>query len=264
MTASAPAIPSLDGYQLRLTVFEGPLDVLLRLIERDQLEINEVSLLSVFDQFVAYMRTLEAPPPTLIAEFIAVAGRLSVLKSRGLLPKPPRVLDDVDEPDLIRQLEEYRAVKAAAGLLAERQQAGIGVFSRLEVLVVQDSNPAPYKPQTPTELSKAMGRWLTRIQPRPMSISQAPIVSLPEMLSRIVDAINARRVVPFASILRGSTSRQDVAVAFLALLILVRKHALHASQKDPFGTIVMTAMSTADRSTKNSNGVSPRLADGSG
>src|ERR671921_2166189 len=108
---------TLDGYQLRLTSFEGPLDVLLRLIERDQLAISEISLLAVFDQFLAHLDTLEADAPDAIAEFVLVAGRLSVLKSRALLPRPAKPFEVFDEIDLVHQLEAYRAVKAAAELL---------------------------------------------------------------------------------------------------------------------------------------------------
>ena len=88
MTQSLGMTATLDAYQLRLPSFEGPLDVLLRLIERDQLAISEISLLAVFDQFMAHLDALEAAAPEAIAEFLMVAGRLSVLKSRALLPAP--------------------------------------------------------------------------------------------------------------------------------------------------------------------------------
>ena len=110
-------VATLDGYQFRLPSFEGPLDVLLRLIERDQLAISEVSLLAVFDQFLAHLDRLEAEAPDAIAEFVLVAGRLSVLKSRALLPRPAKPLEEPDEIDLVMQLEAYRAVKAAADVV---------------------------------------------------------------------------------------------------------------------------------------------------
>lgn len=115
---------SLDAYQLRLPVFEGPLDVLLRLIEREQLPISQVSLLAVLDQFLAFTRQIEAAHPEVVAEFAVVAGRLSLLKSRALLPRPVKAPDEADVPDLVRQLEEYRVLKSAATLLGERQQTG--------------------------------------------------------------------------------------------------------------------------------------------
>ena len=94
---------SLANYQLHLPSFEGPLDLLLRLIERSQLAIADVSLVAVTDQFlarVAEMRASGAVPDETIADFAAVGARLTVLKSRSLLPRPPRVDDELPENDL--------------------------------------------------------------------------------------------------------------------------------------------------------------------
>lgn len=238
LTASA-ANPTLDGYQLKLPMFEGPLDVLIRLIERDQLEISEISLLAVFDQFVSYMQHLDLLPPAVIAEFVAIAGRLSVLKSRALLPKPPRAIEDEDEPDLVRQLEEYRAVKAAAELLAERQRDGSGAFGRGDGVAWPEAAPAPFSPQPASALAKAVRRWLTRVPAKPVLLATQRMVSLREMIARISIALDTDRPVPFDTVRASCATRQDVAVAFLALLILLRRQTVRASQTDLFGSITM-------------------------
>src|SRR5918997_3093695 len=147
MAQSSTMVATLDGYQFRLPSFEGPLDVLLRLIERDQLAISEVSLLAVFDQFVAHLNTLEADAPDAIAEFVLVAGRLSVLKSRALLPRPAKPLEESEEIDLVHQLEAYRAVKAAAELLGVRQRNGSGAFGRGEAVAFPSAEPTRFAPQ---------------------------------------------------------------------------------------------------------------------
>src|SRR5215213_5360693 len=149
MTPSSTIIATLDGYQFRLPTFEGPLDVLLRLIERDQLAISEVSLIAVFDQFLAHLATLEADAPEAVAEFVLVAGRLSVLKSRALLPRPAKPLEEPDEIDLVTQLEAYRAVKAAAELLGARQRDGSGAFGRGEAITCPPAEPVRLAPQPP-------------------------------------------------------------------------------------------------------------------
>src|SRR5918997_6069321 len=118
MVTAAPTTPLLHDYQLRLPAYEGPLDVLLRLIEGQQLPISDVSLMAVLDQFLAYIHTRIAPEPGEIAEFAAIAGRLTVLKSRELLPRPAPTMDEDEPSDLVRQLEEYRAIKAAAERLS--------------------------------------------------------------------------------------------------------------------------------------------------
>src|SRR5215216_5899737 len=167
MTPSSAIVATLEGYQFRLPSFEGPLDVLLRLIERDQLAISEVSLIAVFDQFIAHLKTLEADAPDAIAEFVLVAGRLSLLKSRALLPRPTKPLEEPDEMDLVQQLAAYRAVKAAAELLGVRQRSGTGAFGRGEAIAGPPPMSVRFAPQPPSALAEAVSRWLSRVPAKP-------------------------------------------------------------------------------------------------
>jgi segregation and condensation protein A len=230
-------VPTLDGYQFRLPSFEGPLDVLLRLIERDQLAISEVSLLAVFDQFLAHLDTLEADAPDVIAEFVMVAGRLSVLKSRALLPRPAKALEESDEVDLVRQLEAYRSVKAAAELLAGRQRAGSGAFGRGEAVTYPPAEPTRFAPQPPSALIDAVSRWLTRLPAKPTLLPRQRIISLREMISWITSALEREVRVSFSQIRSICAGPQDTAVAFLAVLTLMRRQAVVATQSELFGPI---------------------------
>jgi segregation and condensation protein A len=232
-------MPAIDGYQLRLSIFEGPLDVLLRLIEREQLPISEISLLAVLDQFLAYSRSLESPAPEVVAEFAAVAGRLSLLKSRSLLPRPVRELEEPDETDLVRQLEEYRAVKAAAELLASRQRAGSGSYGPGEAVAAPPAVPPRLVPQPPASLTRAVHRWFARLPERPTLVPGRRIVTLREMIQRILDALSSNTPVSFETIRTSCQSRQEIAAGFLAMLTLLRRHAIVARQETLFGEIVM-------------------------
>src|ERR671911_1701676 len=245
MAQSSAVVPTLDGYQFRLPSFEGPLDVLLRLIERDQLAINEVSLLAVFDQFLEHLATLEADAPDAIAEFVLVAGRLSVLKSRALLPRPAKPLEEPDEIDLVTQLEAYRAVKAAAELLGVRQRNGSGAFGRGEAIACPPAEPARFAPQPPSALVQAVSRWLTRIPAKPALLPPHRVISLREMISRITTALNREARISFGRIRATCAGPQDTAVAFLALLTLMRRQAVNATQTELFGPIELArGMST--------------------
>src|SRR5215212_9649637 len=245
MTPSSTMVATLDGYQFRLPSFEGPLDVLLRLIERDQLAINEVSLLAVFDQFLAHLETLEASAPDAIAEFVLVAGRLSLLKSRALLPRPPKLLEEPDEIDLVQQLEAYRAVKAAAELLGVRQRNGSGAFGRGDAIACPPAEPARYMPQPPSALSEAVSRWLSRVPAKPAVLPPRRVISLREMISRITSALDRDTNISFDCIRATCNGPQDTAVAFLALLTLMRRHAVMAIQSELFGPIELSrGMST--------------------
>jgi segregation and condensation protein A len=228
---------TLDGYQLRLPSFEGPLDVLLRLIERDQLAISEISLLAVFDQFMAHLDAIEARAPDAIAEFLVVAGRLSVLKSRALLPRPARLQEEPEEVDLVRQLEEYRAVKAAAEMLAVRQRAESGAFGRGEAVACPPIESTRFAPQPPSALAEAVGRWLTRVPAKPALLPRHRVVSLREMIARISSALNHEASVSFSRIRATCAGPQDTAVAFLAILTLMRRQAVIATQRELFGPI---------------------------
>src|SRR5687767_6966868 len=237
MTQSSTVAATLDGYQFRLPSFEGPLDVLLRLIERDQLAISEISLLAVFDQFLAHLDALEAVAPDAIAEFVMVAGRLSVLKSRALLPHPAKPLEEPDEIDLVRKLEEYRAVKAAAELLAVRQRTGSGAFGRGEAIAGPSAEPTRLAPQPPSALAHAVGRWLTRVPAKPALLPAYRVISLREMVSRITSALEREARVSFCRIRATCAGPQDTAVAFLAILTLMRRQAITATQAELFGPI---------------------------
>lgn len=239
MASTPSAAPMLHGYQLRLPAFEGPLDVLLRLIEREQLPINEISLLAVMDQFLHYIRDLESPSPDVIAEFAAVAGRLSALKSRALLPRPPKMAEDQEEPDLVRQMEEYRALKRAAELLELRQREVGGGFGRGEGISSPEPAPVTLVAQPPAAISRAVLRWLTRLSPRPVEVIAAKVVTLREMVSRLFSMLDGGRQIQFSTVANTCQNRQEVAVAFLAMLTLVRRQALVAQQPDLFGAITL-------------------------
>jgi segregation and condensation protein A len=230
-------VATLDGYQFRLPTFEGPLDVLLRLIERDQLAISEVSLIAVFDQFLAHLATLEADAPDAIAEFVLVAGRLSVLKSRALLPRPVRPMEEPDENDLVHQLEAYRAVKAAAELLGIRQRKGSGAFGRGEAVTYPSAEPTRFAPQPPSALKDAVSRWLTRLPAKPALLPRQHVISLREMISWITSALERDTRVSFSHIRSLCAGPQDTAVAFLAVLTLMRRQAVSATQSELFGPI---------------------------
>ena len=262
MAQLSTALPTLDNYQLHLPAFEGPLDVLLRLIERDQLAISDISLLAVFDQFMTYVDSLETSTPLVIAEFVAVAGRLSVLKSRALLPRPAKIVEAPDELDLVRQLEEYRAVKAAAQLLANRQGAGCGAFGRGDSVAIPEVEPARIALQPPLALAKAMGRWLTRMPMKPILVPAFRVVSLREMMVKIHAALAGDRRISFDCIRAGCNSRQETAVAFLAILTLMRRQVIVVTQAELFGSILLSHAKSDPTSGSHPIALKPTQANG--
>lgn len=241
MSTTISETPDLFGYQLRLPSFEGPLDVLLRLIEREHLDITEISLMAVTDQFLAHVEELGEAPLETIAAFSNVAGRLLVLKSRSLLPRPPVQEETIDEDDLVRQLIEYRAMKDAAHRFAESQALGLGAYPRGFV-----SGPGPVVVRLanhhPSVLARSLRRRLAVLVPPVVTSPVRSVVTIQSMLLRLIDALASRKPVRFRALVGPEASREEVLVGFLAVLVLMRRRAADAEQDEPFGEITILPM----------------------
>lgn len=250
MIATAPPeIPSVVGYQLRLPSFEGPLDVLLRLIERSQLQITDVSLVTVTDQFLAYIDSLDEAEPDLIADFAGVATRLVLLKSRSLLPRPPTPDDEEETSDLARELIEYKAVKEAAQTLAERDRRGEGAFARAlgGVATPAAASPPKLAAHDAAWLARAIRRRLTTI-PSPRTIMHArPMISLREMVERVLHGVTVQPKAEFSDIARECRNKHELRTAFLAVLVLIRRRVIDAEQEAPFGEISLSRIQSGVR-----------------
>lgn len=232
----------LNEYQLHLPQFEGPLDVLLRLIERSQLAITDLSLMLVTEQFLVHVRGLdESVPPQVIAEFTAVGARLTLLKSRSLLPRPPVAEVEEVPSDLTRQLAEYRQFKQMATTLSDRLAAGAGCFGPEAARVVwRDPTPARLAHYEPAMLVRAIRRRLS-VLPRPATLfRQRPAVTLPQMVGRIISCFQAGSRISFGQVLATCQNRSEAATAFLAMLVLHRRHIIATDQPELFGEIHLT------------------------
>ena len=123
-----------EAYQVRLPVFEGPLDLLLHLIEREKLDISTVSLAQVTGQFLDYVNDCEDIQPHILADFLVMAARLVFIKSRALLPRPPAANDEEEEDPgevLARQLREYKRFRQAASALRVIEESGFRSYIRV-------------------------------------------------------------------------------------------------------------------------------------
>ena len=238
MSTSIADPTALGGYQLCLPGFEGPLDVLLRLIERDQLAITDVSLVAVTDQFLAHLRGMDEAPASTAAEFAAIGGRLVLLKSRSLLPRPAATEDDEPE-DLVRQLAEYRELRAAAHHLATRDRLEMGAFARGEGVALPDAPPPRLVAEQAGALARALRRRLTAAPSPRAVVATRTLVTLREMTERLLSALPGRSALRFGGFRAGCADRHEVLVAFLAVLVLVRRRVIEAEQIGLFGEITL-------------------------
>lgn len=236
----------LPGYRVELEVYQGPLDLLLRLIEREELDITTVSLALVTDQYLAHLAEVQERSAAQLADFLQVAGRLIVIKSRVLLPRPeaPAEGDEVpvDEDDLVAQLRQYKRFKETAARLREIEESGRRTFPR--------AAPPPHvelrlKPGDATlaDLITAFRQVLEAHPPlQPVDDVVAPLsVHIGDCISLILDRVGRYPRVRFSTLLRSARSRLEVIVTFLALLELMKQQRVRAIQERPFGEIYVEA-----------------------
>jgi segregation and condensation protein A len=236
---------TLNQYQTRLPSFEGPLDLLLHLIERQKLDISDVSLVVVTDQFLDHIASLDDRAPHIIAEFTSVGTRLTVLKSRWLLPRPPVVDEEItpDPDDLVEQLKAYQRLKAAARTLGDRLEAGAAAYAPsgtgpvIRTRSTADTRLATYEAHV---LLRAVRRRLSAVPKTVQAIRARKIVSIREMTDRVLDAISRLTRVSFSQVTADATSRTERATAFLAVLVLVRRGMMNADQHGLFDEINLT------------------------
>jgi len=237
-TLAQPAPVTLADYQLRLPAFEGPLDLLLRLIAKAELPITEVSLVTVTDQFLAHVRELGGIDADALADFTAIGARLVLLKSRSLLPRPPAQDEEEEEDDLVTRLREYQAAKDGARRLAERQQNGERSYARAaSVTVPRASAPARLAPHQPLSLVRALRRRLSSLPSPAALVDGRERIPIRALLERALNTVRPGRRWTFTDIIGRSAGREETMTAFLAVLVLVRRRVFDADQTEPFGSI---------------------------
>ena len=231
-------------YSVNLPVFEGPLDLLLRLIEQEQLDITTVALAEVTDQFLEHLERIPEKPAAELAGFLVVAAKLLQIKSEALLPRPPDRDPGEEDPAeaLARQLLLYRQFKEAAAELATREQEGLRTYLRLshEPPVVDEQ--LDLGGLGLNELRAAMMDALADLPEGP-NLEQAaepPKIRIRDKIRWIMDLMKREDHVSFNSLLSSAASRLDVVVSFLALLEMVKERTVIAIQAEPFADIELS------------------------
>ena len=239
---------TLASYQLRLPSFEGPLDVLLSLIEREQLEISDLSLVAVTDGFLTHIETLEDATPRLLADFLGVAARLLVLKSRALLPRPEEAeaVEDVD--DLAAQLREYQRMRNVVNGLSESQVALWRSYPRSAPPVARPTRMVFVLPPV-AHLGRALVRAIARQPVEPESVVMKRVVSVTEMAGRLLSAMTvSRRSRRFVDLV-NRTDREETVVGFIALLALWRRRQVDVHQDGMFADIMIEPVTAGEGTT---------------
>jgi segregation and condensation protein A len=244
-----------SNYTVQLPVFAGPLDLLLQLIEREELDITRVSLAQVTDQFVAYIKVLENLNIGDLADFLVIAARLVLIKSEALLPRPVERQPGEEDPgdELARQLLAYKKYKQIAGLLKEREDANLRTYLRLAPPPKVEKKP-DFSKLTSLDLLEAVRHALALLPDRPAleTVVAPPKVTIRDQIRRIASALREQNGrASFQKLLEHATSRLEIVVTFLAVLELIKRRKIEAKQEQMFGEIELVAIEewTEDEAT---------------
>jgi segregation and condensation protein A len=225
--------------ELHLETFEGPLELLLMLIEQRRLPITSVSLAQVADQYLAQVHAQPALDADLLADFLVIGGKLLLLKSKALLltEEPDPEVEEVAS-DLAERLETYRVFRAAAEMLRELEQRGERMYptQREPALSI---GPAPLAPLQPEALLAILRRFAAEPRPDQIELPGISRASVDERRARILDALRFSRAVSFREMAGGTVD--EVIATFLAILELFRRGLIHIEQPTPFGDLQLQA-----------------------
>lgn len=233
----------MQFYRIQLPVFEGPLDLLLRLIEREELDVTTVALARVTDQYLEHLADLEQRQAKDLADFLVVAAKLVLIKSLALLPSPPQPTVEEDAQgvgdDLVQRLRIYKRFKEIAGLLHAREESGFHTYIRLV--------PSPRRAPDPDLGDVSLQDLLLLAQEALDVASDLPMdevvarvtVTIEDQIDHIERELTRRPQLAFRSLLSRSAHRIEVLVTLLAVLELIKQDRVTVRQDVLFGEILI-------------------------
>lgn len=233
------------AYRVTTDVYEGPLDLLLQLIEHAELDITKLALAQVTDQFLEHLRGLQERAADEVSAFLVIAAKLIQIKSEVLLPRPPtREPGEEDPGEALRlQLLAYKKYRTIATLLAEREAAGLRTYLRIAP-PPRIEGTLDLSGITIEDLAAVASSLFNRPDARNSlsSVVPGPKVTIREKIRLIAHSLKLRTHVTFQKLLGEQRSRLDIVVTFLALLELIKRHLVTVHQEGLFGEIELEAV----------------------
>lgn len=234
-----------DALEVFLEAFEGPLDLLLYLIKRQNIDILEINVSKITTQYMQYVDMMDAMQFELASEYLLMAAMLAEIKSRMLLPRSAETEDEEDDPraELIRRLQEYERFKQAAEDIDELPRVGRDVHP----LAVEPPDFKRVRPEPDVEMKElllALGEVLKRADMFESHHVQKEKLSTRERMSQVLEKVSSEHFTPFISLFTVEEGRLGVVVTFLAVMELIKESLLELVQTEAFGPIHVKARST--------------------
>jgi segregation and condensation protein A len=244
-----------EALEVFLEAFEGPLDLLLYLIKRQNLDILEINVSAITTQYMQYVNMMSAMQFELAAEYLLMAAMLAEIKSRMLLPRSTTEEDEEEDPraQLIRRLQEYERFKKAAEDVDSLPR--VGRESYLVSVDLPDLNKTKPEPHVDLkEMMIALAEVLRRADLFESHHVQKEKLSTRERMSEVLARVSPNRFTPFVALFSAEEGRLGVVVTFLAIMELIKESLIEIVQTEPFGPIHVKA--------RSSDALSPPPADG--
>jgi len=232
-------------YQVHLAQFEGPLDLLLHLIEQAQVDIKDIFISEITSQYLAFMEELEGLDLDTASEFLSMAATLLYIKSRQLLPKPPKEQEEEEDPEvlLIQQLKEYKAFKEAAEQIERLLEKGRGEYYRLPEDIILPQQEISLSGATLRELNEAFLQMLQKNKenssraPHPLHQVHQDHFTIRGQSSKIRSLLRKKNELTFEELFEGNAPKLDLIVTFMALLEMINRGEVLLEQRAPFEQI---------------------------
>ena len=236
-----------EGYQISTDVYSGPLDLLLQLIEKAELDITKLALAQVTDQYLEYLHELQEQNAAEVSAFLVIAARLVQIKSAALLPRPTQIGQTVEEDPgeaLARQLILYKRFKELGMVIEAREIAGLRTYLRMDTNI-------HYQIPTKLDLSELTLEGLIeaaqsifgngkKMAPLSQVVSN-PRITIRQKINSIVDNLRTVGTITFRKLLTTPDNRLEIVVTFLAMLELIKRHIVNANQNALFGDIELNS-----------------------
>ena len=240
-------------YTVATPVYEGPLDLLLQLIERAELDITRLALSQVTDQYLDHLKNLEEESPAQVSTFLLIAARLMQIKSEALLPRPPQREPGEEDPgdELIQQLIIYKRYKKIAAHLGEREESHLKSYLRFAPLPEVEAK-LDLRGVDVDDLARAVVEAFNRqtVKVSMDSVVRIPRVTIREKIEHITRTLLRNKNSSFRGLLEDQNNRTEIVVTFLAMLELVKRFLVVAKQDSRFGEIELTTMDDLDAHTE--------------
>ncbi len=229
---------------LKLEQFEGPLALLVKLIDKAELDITQVSLAKVADQYIAHLKALVNLDPEEMADFLVVASRLLLIKSKALLPYllPEEEAEIEDLEEQLRMYKEFlEATKRIETMIAGKKFMFVREFSRKSLIANFTAGIfAPPPKLKAADLGAIMQEFIANIAPAAAPLEEKTVtstLSIEEKISMIIDVVARKVCSRFSELLSSSSTKVEIIVSFLAMLELVKQRSITAEQGELFAEI---------------------------